>query len=213
MKIYAISGLGADGRVFDQLNLDVPIYLIRWIEPGKEESLEAYALRLSAQVDTNDEAVFIGVSFGGMIAMALNKHIHPLLIILISSVENNDELPFIYKLTGKTGIIQHLPTRWLKPPKRIATWLFRAKEKKIFHAILHDTDTTFVKWAIGAVGTWKEKGKHQHVIRIHGTRDRILPLSKGISAITIANGGHFMIVDKAPEISCIINRILKNLIP
>ena len=47
MKLYAISGLGADQRVFKYLTLDCEIIPLEWIDPQKNEPLENYAIRLS----------------------------------------------------------------------------------------------------------------------------------------------------------------------
>ena len=50
-KVYFISGLGADKRIFSFLDLSFcePVF-IDWITPLKNESLESYALRLRKQI-------------------------------------------------------------------------------------------------------------------------------------------------------------------
>ncbi|MDF4221942.1 hypothetical protein [Maribacter huludaoensis] len=55
MKIYAISGLGADQRVFEHLNLDIELIALDWITPHKNESIKVYAKRLSEVIETDDE--------------------------------------------------------------------------------------------------------------------------------------------------------------
>ena len=65
MKIYGISGLGADQRVFKYLKLDCEFIPIDWITPLKRESIENYALRLAQVIDTNEAFGILGVSFGG----------------------------------------------------------------------------------------------------------------------------------------------------
>ena len=47
MKIYGISGLGADKRVFEYLTLDYQFIPIDWIKPEDKETIEEYSLRLS----------------------------------------------------------------------------------------------------------------------------------------------------------------------
>lgn len=46
MKIYAVSGLGADERVFQFLNIDYHLIPILWVDPFPKESIEGYAERL-----------------------------------------------------------------------------------------------------------------------------------------------------------------------
>ena len=50
-KVYFISGIGADKRVFSFLDLSFcePVFL-DWIAPNKQESLESYALRLRNEI-------------------------------------------------------------------------------------------------------------------------------------------------------------------
>ena len=53
MKVYFISGLAADKRIFKNLRLPEgfePVYL-DWISPLKDESLRDYALRLAKKID------------------------------------------------------------------------------------------------------------------------------------------------------------------
>jgi hypothetical protein len=47
MKLYGISGLGADKRVFNLLKLEYKVHCVDWIKPYKKESLESYVGRLS----------------------------------------------------------------------------------------------------------------------------------------------------------------------
>ena len=52
-KIYLISGLGADERVFKNLNLgNFEPHFIKWNEPFKNENLPNYAKRLMSQIMT-----------------------------------------------------------------------------------------------------------------------------------------------------------------
>ena len=77
MKIYCISGLGADHTVFDRLDINGEKVCISWIPSFEWESLKDYARRLTAQVDTSEPFLLLGVSFGGMLAVEMNKFISP----------------------------------------------------------------------------------------------------------------------------------------
>lgn len=65
MKIYGISGLGADKRVFEFLTLDDEFIPINWIAPHKKEPIKEYSKRISTVIDTHNDFCLIGVSFGG----------------------------------------------------------------------------------------------------------------------------------------------------
>jgi len=66
MNAYFISGLGADKRIFSKLKLSEKINIIHvdWINPDRNETLEAYSKRLSRIIDTSQPFALVGVSFG-----------------------------------------------------------------------------------------------------------------------------------------------------
>ncbi|TPN86320.1 alpha/beta hydrolase [Aquimarina algicola] len=211
MKIYGISGLGADKRVFDALTLDVELIPIDWITPNKNEAIEAYSKRLSSIIDTKNDFSIIGVSFGGLIATEISKILKPKITILISSAHTKNELRPIFLLFGKTKLIKLIPTFLFDPPRWIAKYLFDAQNSALLNKILDDTDLTFVKWAIHELTNWKNVTQLENVIKIHGTHDKLIPPRGNTKTELIDKGGHFMIVDNAIEISEIINRKVESI--
>lgn len=211
MKLYAISGLGADKRVFDYLTLDCEIVHLDWIKPKKEEKIEEYAFRLSQKINEKDKFGIIGVSFGGLVAVEISKITTPEINLLISSAETKKELRSIYKGFGKTKLIKLIPEKLFDIPRGIAKFLFGTNETKLLNNILNDTDTSFTKWAVNELINWKNEEKLENCIQINGTKDKLIPLKNKENKILIEGGQHFMIVDKANEISSIINNKLKDL--
>lgn len=205
MKIYGISGLGADERVFKYLSLKHEIIPLNWIKHDKNESLEHYASRLAAKIDANEDFGVLGVSFGGLVAVEISKILNPKVTILISSVETKNELGFVIKGLGKMKVVKYLPSKIFNPPKKIAHFLFGTENKELLNKILDDTDLDFTKWAVNKLLNWKNTTHLSSVIKISGTNDKLLPPTKTDNTILIEKGEHFMIVDKAKEISEIIN--------
>ena len=213
MKLYGISGLGADKRVFKYLNLDVEFIPIDWITPLPGEQLEDYAIRLSEKVNINEEFGILGVSFGGLVAVEISKKLNPAITILISSIETRNELRAIYKVIGKTKILKLFSSILFNPPIKIATWLFGTQEKELLKQILDDTNLKFAKWSIIQLTSWANTEKLSNkVVRIEGTKDKMLPSAKAEDTFLISGGQHFMIVDRATEISEIINAAI-NVMP
>ena len=210
MKIYAISGLGADKRVFQYLNLDFDMIPINWIEPIKGESIEDYAKRLSSKIKLNEKFAIMGVSFGGLVAVEISKISNPEITILISSAETRKEIPKLYRFIGGLGILKILPKKMFDPPRLLARFLFGAKHFELLNQILNDTDLNFAKWAINELINWgnSEKVKNQ-TLKISGSRDKLIPPILGEDIIEIKGGQHFMIVDRANEISDTINENLR----
>ena len=212
MKIFALSGLGADERVFEYLTLDFELVPIKWLHPTKNETIVAYTTRLIKHYGLQKETDFgvLGVSFGGLISAEISKQIMPKFTILISSVETKKELPGILRLIGKSRIINLIPAKLLNPPKTIAHYLFGAQNIKLLNSILDDTDLSFAKWAIKALVNWQNQTTLHNLIKISGSKDKLFP-PKGKNDILIEKGEHFMIVDRAAEISDIINYKMKSL--
>lgn len=51
---------------------------------------------------------------------------------------------------------------------------------------------------------WKRKASPASIVRIHGSKDRVLPIINFQPTYLVKDGGHFMVVNKASEISRII---------
>ena len=211
--IYFISGLGADERVFQFLNLPNHSFQhIYWLDPKKREPLAAYATRLIHQIATTEEVILIGVSFGGMIAQEIAKQIDCKKLIIISSVKSPTEFNWQLKFVRSTQLHRLAPTPLLKWGNLLtANYYFGVSDKQeaaLLRQIVLDTDTTFMVWAIDAIVNWENPEPLPHLIHIHGTADRIFPAKPIKNVHFINGGGHFMIVNKAQEISKLIMTLL-----
>jgi pimeloyl-ACP methyl ester carboxylesterase len=211
-NIYLISGLGADERVFQNLDFGklTPSF-IKWITPQRDESMPDYALRLSTQIKT-EKPIILGVSFGGMLAIEIAKLIDYQEVIIVSSAKNRQEIPFYYRLFGRLNGHKLLPISLFKHANFLTYWFFgmlEKNEKKLLKSILNDTDTTFLKWAINAIVNWQNETIIHNLTHIHGASDRVLPIkNKNELTAIIPNGGHLMVFNKATELNKILKEIL-----
>jgi pimeloyl-ACP methyl ester carboxylesterase len=206
MNVYFISGLGADRRAFQKLVLPPhwQVHHIEWIPPQKNESLDHYAGRLCQVIDTTKPFFLVGLSFGGMIAAAMNNYLHPEKTVIISSISTAGELPWYFTFAGITRLYRLIPLSLLRDPNKMINWLFGAKspaEKKLLAAIITTTDPGFIRWSLGAILRWKNRKRPEGLIHIHGSRDRILPVDCTHADIIIPNGSHFMVWTRAQEVS------------
>jgi hypothetical protein len=80
-------------------------------------------------------------------------------------------------------------------------------EKKLLDQFMHNSDEAFLRWAIDAILTWKNKRRPANCMRIHGDCDRVLPYY-GNADMVIKGGGHFMVFNKAKEITAVIESSL-----
>ena len=209
MTAYFISGLGADSSVFAKLKLPPGINIkhIAWIEPVKNESLEDYCRRLSSQMTDPDDFIFVGLSFGGIVAIELNRFMPAKKIILISSITTKEELPLRYKIINWLKLIRIVPVSVLKFPVKLVYWFFNAgtkKENEMLRQYIKNISGNYLKWSLNAVLSWKNKERPSTVFHIHGTADRIFPCDKTHADVKIKHGGHLMVYNRGKEISEVV---------
>jgi pimeloyl-ACP methyl ester carboxylesterase len=212
VDVYLISGLGADRTVFRNLTFskEVNIHYLDWIPPKAKESLPSYALRLAEGIDTSRTFSLIGLSFGGMLATEMASVLEPKRTILISSISSKNELPWYYRFAGSMRMNKMIPT--VKPnriPRFISSFFgVETKEDAIFfNQLMKATDPHFSKWAIDSILNWNRTESPSGVVRIHGGKDKVLPIRYGKADYLIPDGSHFMIFNRAEKISAILKEV------
>jgi pimeloyl-ACP methyl ester carboxylesterase len=213
MKLYFISGLGADSRVFKHIQVPegYEVVYLDWIPPVASESLSHYAYRLAESIDTKEAFGLVGLSMGGMIASEIAKIYHPVTTILLSSIPVNSSMPAYFNWAYKLRLHKLVPIRLLKSASIWKRGLApdSAEDKHILRQVIRDTDPAFVRWAMGAILTWKNDSLPPNYWHIHGSRDEILPLKYTYPTHIIEGGNHLMIMNKAEE----LNRIMAEILP
>jgi pimeloyl-ACP methyl ester carboxylesterase len=208
-EIYLLSGLGADERVFNYLDLGAyKANYIRWANPDAGESIAEYARKLLTQIKS-ECPILVGVSFGGIIAVEIGKLIKTEKIILISSAKTSKDIPLHYKLMGKISFNKLMPQRHLKKMHSVIAWFFSVSDKaerELLEEIINDTDECFLEWAIDQIINWENEVELKNAVLIHGTKDRLLPNDH--ADYSIIDGGHFMIVNRCKEVSTLLHKLL-----
>lgn len=209
--IYCISGLGADERAFSKLNIkDFELKVIRWLMPLPGEALPDYATRMRQGID-DDNPILMGLSFGGMLCTEIAKQIPVQKIIIVSSIKSSKELPFWMKAVAKLRLNKLMPmqsTKLTQPVQNKMLGVVSADEKKLVASLRKAADVKYTNWAVNQAINWKNDWQHPAIFHIHGDKDNMFPIKYIKADYTIKNGGHFMIMNKAAEVSSCINAIL-----
>jgi pimeloyl-ACP methyl ester carboxylesterase len=216
VTIYFFSGLGADKRAFKKIILPQTLTIrhIDWLDNSNNESLLNYCKRISKLIDTSEPFSFVGLSFGGIIAVELTKILNPKQVIIISSISTQKELPMNFIgniLLRKLNLYKLIPSSFFKSVNSITFWYFGTRtknEKDLLRQIINDTPPKFAKWAIGRIFKWENNSRPLNLFHIHGSADKIFPIKKILADIVIPGGGHFMIYSHAEEISKILTEQL-----
>lgn len=206
-----IPGLGADKRVFEHLEISGNQMFINWIPPFTDEKIADYSRRLVEANGIENYQVLVGVSFGGIVAGEIGRITQARQVILISSVKNPVELPPLFRMAAKLHLHTLLPYKVLNKPNPLLRFAFGPlsdDEYQVLKQIMKDTDLHFLQWAIKQIFELNPGIAISDTIHIHGTRDRIFHKRYIQNYIPVPGGGHFMIVNRAAEISSIINTLL-----
>lgn len=212
MKVYFISGMAADSRVFKHIRLPEGYEMVHldWIRPEKNESLAGYAQRLAHRIDTTERFAVIGLSFGGMLATEIAKLYKPVVTILISSIPLSAHLPVYFKLAAKFRLHKVVPVRLLKT-SAAAKRLFTAEtneDKKLILQLIRESDSAMIRWSIQAILSWNNDAIPSPVCHIHGSRDEVLPIRFTKPTHTIIKGGHMLVMTEAKQVNEILREAL-----
>jgi len=80
----------------------------------------------------------------------------------------------------------------------------------LIEEMLKDINVEFNEWAVDQVIHWNNETIPENIVHIHGTDDKIFPDYYVKDAILIKGGTHFMVVNRAKEISKILRKELAN---
>lgn len=212
--IYCISGLGADERAFSKLNVEgYQLKVIPWLQPLPKETIEAYAKRMMAAID-EENPVLMGLSFGGMLCIEISKQIPVQKIIIISSIKSYTELPLWMKAAGRFKLNKIVPVRsnhkLSLSLQNHFLGITTKEEKEIVAVSRRKHNTKYIQWAVDKILNWKNDWQPPVIFHIHGDKDRMFPVKRIQPTYIIKNGSHFMIMNRAEEVSVCINQSLNS---
>ncbi|MEP2024697.1 alpha/beta hydrolase, partial [Reichenbachiella sp.] len=190
MKVYCLTGLGADTSVFDLLKINHTKVYIEWIPTHPWETMNAYAKRLCDQIDHSEPFVLLGVSFGGMLAVEMNKFIQPRKTILITSSARKSEMPLWIQLVSKIKLNRIIPSFFFGSNPRWLIFFSGVKSergKKLVTKIVNNSDRKLTKLFVDQVLTWNNEWLPENVERIYANQDKLLIPPKGIDGRFIEN--------------------------
>ena len=210
MTIYLVPGLANDKRIFKNLSEYLSDYNLVYLEhlptTDLDETIEQYVNRLIIHYgDFDENSVIIGMSLGGIIATELSKKIKFRRVVLISTVKHKSELPLLIRAAKKFNI--HIPPILIKSsikPISIFLGVTNSDGADYIHKMINDANEEHIIWAQRAAAKWENRLIPDNYIHIHGTNDEIFPFKYIKPTHKIEGGTHYMIMDRAGEISEII---------
>jgi len=201
IHVYLMPGMAANPSIFEYIELpeeQFRIHLLEWMIPNTNETLVDYAQRMSYKIEY-DNAVLLGVSFGGVLVQEMSKFLNLKMLIIVSSVKNKHELPKRMKLAKITKAYKLLPTQFVSNFESLAKYAFGDTIKKridLYKKYLSVNDKRYLDWAIKNMVCWEREDVIPNIIHIHGDKDPVFPIKNIHDSITIKGGSHIMIINK-----------------
>ena len=193
-----IPGLGTDHRYFANIVDLLPDHqILRFEIPEKAETIEEYADRLCRQIGAKGPIVLGGVSFGGMLASIMCRHVQPAALVLMSSTTTPDFVRSSVRVfewmsrvwpdtfTQWVRTLGSRPLHWLEPmpPEQVA----------YFKELVRDGDFRLIRGGGRMIMQWREPPEITcPKFHIHGARELLIPAAKVQPTHIVQYAGHLM---------------------
>lgn len=203
--VYFVPGLAAGQEIFRNIKFpkNYTVHILEWLIPEKKETLDDYSKRMALRVK-QDNAILIGVSFGGVVVQEMSRYLKLKKLIIISSVKTRNELPKRMRVAGYTKAYKLIPTSLVLSVEDLTKFSVGPKSKKrlsLYQEYLHVRNKQYLDWALEKMVTWDRKVEIEGVVHIQGDKDMVFPIKYIHHCTVIHNGTHIMILNKGREIS------------
>lgn len=212
MKLYVISGLGADKKVFENINFPEKfseIIFIEWLMPDVNESFQNYVKRMSEPINKDEKFCLLGYSFGGIMVQEINKLKPAEKIVILGSIKSDKEMSVTFHLAKKSRIFTKIPESYFgeKTVKSYAFFrkLFDPKNPKLWQYFVVQ-NPTYLKWSINKILEWKSD-ENPKVVQILADKDIVFPPKNSKPNYIIKNGTHLFPVTRHKEVSKILEEV------
>ena len=213
MKLYVISGLGADFKVLEKITFPekLEVIFLDWIMPENKEDFHHYVKRMADRIDGEEPFALLGYSFGGIIVQEIDKIKPAEKVVILGSIKSDKEKSRFIKFGEVSRLTKYLPQRMFNVKSAAIYSLARnivdPKNPKLMQYFTV-RDPYFLKWSIEKVSAWKFE-ENPKVIQILGSKDIVFPVKYSKPDYVVANGTHLFPATKPKQVSKILNEIFK----
>ncbi len=213
MIAYFIPGVGANETAFSKIGeIGIEKVAIPWIAHEEGDTIESYAQKLIRKYKIGPKDITMGLSFGGLLAQEIAAQLGHREVVLLSSFQSIKHLRGLFQFGLKFGLNNMLPN--VRTPivdEFVALYLNAGSpdSKATIKQMTLDVDHEFMKWCIAQIAVYHNEVNENIIAHnIIGNSDKILKLWKNEHTHIIDGGSHFMVYEKADEITPIIKEIV-----
>ena len=211
MKLYVISGLGADFKVLEKIKFpaNLEVIFVPWLIPEKGEHFKDYVLRIAENIDDSQPFSLLGYSFGGIMVQEIDKIKPAEKIVILGSIKSDKEKSRFIKVGEVTRIPKYLPENIFTEKSALAysfiRKLFDPNNPRIME-YFNVRNPYYLKWSIEKIAAWKFE-ENPKVIQILADKDIVFPIKYSKPNYVIENGTHLFPATKPREVSTILQEI------
>jgi hypothetical protein len=213
MKIYVVSGLGADFKVLERLEFpkNHEIVFIDWLIPQQNEDFPKYVERMAEKIDATQPFCLLGYSFGGIMVQEIDKIKPAQKVVILGSIKSDREKSKLIKAGEITRLPKVLPVRFFNDRTTnvysVVRKFFDPKNPKVLQ-YFRVRDPYYLKWSIEKISDWKFD-ENPNVIQVLGDRDIVFPIKNSKPDYIIKGGTHLFPATKYKEVSKILKEIFE----
>lgn len=211
MKLYVISGLGADKKVFEKIQFPkhLEVVFIDWLIPQPNEEFQHYIDRIiSENINTQKDFCLLGYSLGGMIVQEIHKKFPAKKVIILASIKSELGKSQLMKIGMKSGVYKLLSLSLFNEKSysfyAFVRYIFDTKNPNIlkYFNIRHPY---YLKWCIEKALEWKTE-ENPEIIQVLGDKDIVFPIKNSKPNYVLKGATHLFPVTKAKEVSEILKK-------
>lgn len=211
MKLYIVSGLGTDQKVFEKLKFPQKfseIVYLDWLTPQTEEPLSAYALRMSQGILSTEPFCLLGYSFGGVVVQEIHKIKPAQKVVILGSIKSHEEYSMWFKIAAKSKIFGKLSEKYFQENHLKSL----VGVKKFFPPRMWEyfkvTSPAYIKWGIVQMLQWKSK-ENPEIIQVLGENDLLFPPGNSHPNYVIPKASHFFPITNPQKVSTILEEVFE----
>ncbi len=211
MKVYIVSGLGADFKVLDHIEFpeNLEVVFLDWLMPNKNEEFHHYILRMAERVDDSQDFYLLGYSFGGIVVQEINKIKSALKVVILGSIKSDKEKSKLMKFGEFSKIPKYVPVMLYGNKPGMLYSVFRKlidpKNPKVMQ-YFRVRDPYYLKWSIEKIAEWKFE-ENPEVIQILADKDIVFPIKNSHPDFVIKGATHLFPATRPKEVSAILKHV------